>query len=173
MIVVQSARSAATWSTARRFRKSITGRCSGAWPSGPHRSTAPSAFEYLAHAYRTLMSGRPGPVVRAAGHAHRARRVFGRTARRRRGRHPILPRWRARVGAARAVRPLVLVGGSRWTGKPAAALRAPENSGLPVACAFRHQGIYSTTVIRNTQVTSVSASIPNSPRACGMRTCCW
>ena len=42
-----------------------------------------------------------------------------------------------------AERPLVLVGGSRWDAAACAALRAlAERTGLPVACAFRHQDLF-------------------------------
>ncbi len=101
--------------------------------------------EYVAHAYRVAMGGRPGPVVLALpedmlgarGDVADPPRVdplpIGPTA--------------AQVAAvrsalARALRPLVLVGGSRWDAAACASLRTlAERTGLPVACAFRHQDL--------------------------------
>jgi acetolactate synthase-1/2/3 large subunit len=102
--------------------------------------------EYLAHAYRTALSGRPGPVVLAlpedmlTAHAE----------------CPDVPRVEAiaaapdvrQVSAARALlarakRPLVIVGGSRWDLPSCATLRQfAEGAQLPVACAFRHQDLF-------------------------------
>jgi acetolactate synthase-1/2/3 large subunit len=102
--------------------------------------------EYLAHAFRVALSGRPGPVVLAlpedvlAGNADvadaprvdpiaiapTAAQVADIAARLRDARHPLL-----------------LVGGSRWDRESCLALRAfVEKSGLPVACAFRHQDLF-------------------------------
>jgi acetolactate synthase I/II/III large subunit len=107
--------------------------------------------EYLAHAYRIAMSGRPGPVVLAlpedmltanaacsdvarvdaiaaspdAGHVAAARDML-----------------------ARAARPLVIVGGSRWDADACAALRRfAANADLPVACAFRSQDLIDNRVV--------------------------
>jgi acetolactate synthase I/II/III large subunit len=102
--------------------------------------------EYLAHAYRTAMSGRPGPVVLALPEDMLTARAECAD----------VPRVEAVVTApdpatvasarallARAARPLVIVGGSRWNGDACAALlRFAEGSGLPVACAFRHQDLF-------------------------------
>jgi acetolactate synthase-1/2/3 large subunit len=102
--------------------------------------------EYVAHAFRTAMSGRPGPVVLAlpedmltaradvadapyveAVAAAPARDAVAEIERRLRD----------------AQRPLVIVGGSRWDDAARAALREfAETSGLPVACAFRHQDLF-------------------------------
>jgi len=99
--------------------------------------------EYVAHAFRIAMSGRPGPVVLAlpedmlmsTAQVTDAPRV-----------DPVetapLP---ADVAAAHALlataeRPLVIAGGSRWTPAARAALaRFAHASDLPVACAFRRQ----------------------------------
>ncbi len=102
--------------------------------------------EYLAHAYRIAMSGRPGPVVlalpedmlTAKAECADVARVDAVAA---------APDVR-QVAAAhamlvQAVRPLVIVGGSRWDRDACARLRHfAESSGLPVACAFRHQDIF-------------------------------
>ena len=102
--------------------------------------------EYLAHAYRIAMSGRPGPVVLALPEdmlTARAECVD-------------VPRIDPAITApdpgqvsavrdllARAARPLVLVGGSRWSADACTALRRfVDDSGLPVACAFRHQDLF-------------------------------
>ena len=102
--------------------------------------------EYVAHAFRIAMSGRPGPVVLAlpedmltaradvadapyieAVAAAPAREAVAEVERRLRD----------------AKRPLVIVGGSRWDAAARAALqRFAEASGLPIACAFRHQDLF-------------------------------
>jgi acetolactate synthase-1/2/3 large subunit len=102
--------------------------------------------EYLAHAYRVAMSGRPGPVVLALPEDMLTSRAVCADA--------------ARVDAivaapdagqvesardmlARAARPLVIVGGSRWDSEACAALRQfAEAAELPVACAFRSQDLF-------------------------------
>jgi len=102
--------------------------------------------EYVARAYRTAMSGRPGPVVLAlpedmlAGHAEctDAARVEPITA------APDGAQMKeARDLLAAARRPLVLVGGSRWDADACRSLQKfAEGSGLPVGCAFRHQDLF-------------------------------
>ncbi len=102
--------------------------------------------EYLAHAYRTALSGRPGPVVLALPEDMLTARAECRD----------VPRVEAIAAApdsgqvsaacallARATRPLVIVGGSRWDLSSCAALRLfAERAQLPVACAFRHQDLF-------------------------------
>ena len=101
--------------------------------------------EYVAHAYRVAMGGRPGPVVLALpedmlvarADVHDAPRVEA---------IPLAPTadqvTAVRGALARAERPLVLVGGSRWDAAACASLRGfAERTGLPVACAFRHQDL--------------------------------
>jgi acetolactate synthase-1/2/3 large subunit len=102
--------------------------------------------EYVAHAYRTAMSGRPGPVVlalpedvltaaaacadapqvsavAAAPDAHDVAQV-----------HALLANARA---------PLVMVGGSRWDADACRALVGwAEANALPVAAAFRRQDLF-------------------------------
>ena len=102
--------------------------------------------EYVAHAYRAAMSGRPGPVVLAlpedvlvaTADCADAPYVDGVAA---------APAREAVAEAERllreAKRPLVLVGGSRWSRAACDALtRFAEEAGLPVACAFRHQDLF-------------------------------
>jgi len=102
--------------------------------------------EYLAHAYRVAMSGRPGPVVLALPEDMLTARAVCSDA--------------ARVDAivaapdagqvaeardllARAARPLVIVGGSRWDADACAELRRfAETAVLSVACAFRSQDLF-------------------------------
>ena len=102
--------------------------------------------EYLAHAYRVAMSGRPGPVVLALPEDMLTARAACADA--------------ARVDAvisapdagqvaaacallANAARPLVIAGGSRWDADACAALRRlAENAELPVGCAFRSQDLF-------------------------------
>ena len=102
--------------------------------------------EYVAHAYRTAMSGRPGPVVIALpedmlsagadiGDAPYVEAVAANPS------HKDVEVALTRLRAAQ--RPLVLVGGSRWNDVAREELRRfAEVSGLPVACAFRHQDLF-------------------------------
>jgi len=102
--------------------------------------------EYVAHAFRIALSGRPGPVVLAlpedmlAGEADvaDAPRVDPIA---------IAPTAAQVADVAERLRdarqPLLLVGGSRWDRQGCLALRAfAERSGLAVACAFRHQDLF-------------------------------
>ena len=102
--------------------------------------------EYVAHAYRIAMAGRPGPVVLALPEDMLAARAACADA----------PRVEAlslspdgaQVRDARALLsdaryPLVVVGGSRWDAAACAALRQfAEANALPVACAFRNQHLF-------------------------------
>jgi acetolactate synthase-1/2/3 large subunit len=102
--------------------------------------------EYVAHAYRVAMSGRPGPVVLALPEDMLSSRASVSDA----------PRVEAVAAApdgealsaarrrlATALRPLVLVGGSRWDAGATEALRVfAEVNALPVACAFRSQDLF-------------------------------
>ena len=102
--------------------------------------------EYVAHAYRIALSGRPGPVVLALPEDVLAARadtadvpyVEGVAA------APpadLVANVVERLRGAR--RPLVLVGGSRWDAAARDALRRfAEAAQLPVACAFRHQDLF-------------------------------
>jgi acetolactate synthase-1/2/3 large subunit len=102
--------------------------------------------EYLAHAYRVAMSGRPGPVVLALPEDMLAARAVCADV----GRVDALVAApdadqvaAARAMLARAARPLVIVGGSRWDADACAALRGfAESAELPVACAFRSQDLF-------------------------------
>jgi acetolactate synthase-1/2/3 large subunit len=102
--------------------------------------------EYVARAFRTAMSGRPGPVVLAlpedvlTGTADVADAPFIEPVAAAPATRDVLAAQRL-LQAAR--RPLVLVGGSRWDAAARAALqRFADASGLPVACAFRHQDLF-------------------------------
>jgi len=102
--------------------------------------------EYVAHAYRLAMSGRPGPVVLALPEDMLSSRASCADA----------PRVAAvpaapgpeqlalvRSALANAHAPLVLVGGSRWDASACAALQTfSETHTLPVAAAFRHQDLF-------------------------------
>ncbi len=102
--------------------------------------------EYVAHAYRLAMSGRPGPVVLALPED-----MLTATA------DVALPPRVDAVAAAPGIEaleatqrllagaqaPLVIVGGSRWSTDACAQLRVfAEAHGLPVACAFRSQDLF-------------------------------
>ena len=102
--------------------------------------------EYVARAYRTAMSGRPGPVVLAlpedmltsnAECADAARVDAAPTA----ADHAQVRAAHAMLGTARS--PMLVVGGSRWDEAACAALQTfVERNALPVACAFRHQHLF-------------------------------
>jgi acetolactate synthase-1/2/3 large subunit len=102
--------------------------------------------EYVARAYRTAMSSRPGPVVLALPEDMLATRADAADVDHvdAIGASPS----GADVAAVErllrgARRPLVIVGGSRWTADARAALqRFAEASALPVACAFRQQDLF-------------------------------
>ena len=155
-------------STARRSRRSTTGGCTAASPSGRRRSIAPSAFPNTS---RTPIASRcragPGPSCsrcprtcwRRAPTCADAPRV---DADRRRAATPHVRRRRARAARATRARPLVHrrrqpLGRRR----PCAALRALRRSApdcrSPARSATRTS---STTAIRTTPATSASASIP-------------
>jgi acetolactate synthase I/II/III large subunit len=102
--------------------------------------------EYVAHAYATAMSGRPGPVVLAlpedvlstrADVADPPRALAAAAA-------PALEDVRAAHELlSKAQNPLAIVGGSRWDPDGCLLLqRFAEASGLPVACAFRRQDLF-------------------------------
>ena len=102
--------------------------------------------EYVAHAWRLAMSGRPGPVVLAlpedvlsgtAAVADAPRAIPTPAA----ADPTQVAEVRARLAAARS--PLVLVGGSRWDNDACADLAEfARRWSLPVACAFRRQDLY-------------------------------
>src|SRR4029077_5581114 len=102
--------------------------------------------EYVSHAYRLAMSGRPGPVVLALpedmlstrAEAQDAPRVEPLSA----APDPALVAAAASKPAA-ARRPLVIVGGSRWDPAACDSLRTmAEALALPIACAFRNQDLF-------------------------------
>jgi len=102
--------------------------------------------EYVAHAYRIAMAGRPGPVVLALPEDMLSARATCADAPRV---EPVtaapdaaqVASVRALLGAAH--RPLVLAGGSRWDAAACTALRElAEANALPVACAFRSQDLF-------------------------------
>ncbi|MEO8849453.1 MAG: thiamine pyrophosphate-dependent enzyme, partial [Casimicrobiaceae bacterium] len=102
--------------------------------------------EYVARAYRTAMSGRPGPVVLALPEDMlNARADCADIARIEPAAASVDPRSLAAVrdllAAARA--PFVIVGGSRWDAHACRLLRDfVERWNLPVGCAFRHQDLF-------------------------------
>jgi acetolactate synthase-1/2/3 large subunit len=102
--------------------------------------------EYVAHAYRIALSGRPGPVVLALPEDMLTARAECRDVPRVEGiaaAPDAAQATAARALLARAERPLVIVGGSRWDAQACALLRRfAESADLPVACAFRHQDLF-------------------------------
>lgn len=102
--------------------------------------------EYVAHAYRLALSGRPGPVVLAlpedmlatAAAVPDAPRVHAVPAGPETGALAL-----AHSVLSDARTPLVIVGGSRWDASACAELRQfAEANNLPIACAFRGQDLF-------------------------------
>ena len=101
--------------------------------------------EYLSRAFVTAMSGRPGPVVLALPEDVLAARAVAADVPR------AMPVASAPADAdvravhallANAVRPLLLIGGSRWDADACATLaELASRDALPVACAFRRQDL--------------------------------
>jgi len=102
--------------------------------------------EYVAHAWRTAISGRPGPVVLAlpedmltskavCADPPRVETVISAPA------PSSVAAAHALLAGARS--PLVVVGGSRWDRASCDALaQFAQASGLPIAAAFRHQDLF-------------------------------
>ncbi|QEZ46945.1 thiamine pyrophosphate-binding protein [Cupriavidus oxalaticus] len=102
--------------------------------------------EYIARAYQTATSGRPGPVVLALPEDMLAQTAVVPQLR---GYERVLS-WPGDPAMARleqmlaaAGRPFVLAGGSGWTPQACADLQAfAERFALPVGCAFRGQDLF-------------------------------
>jgi acetolactate synthase I/II/III large subunit len=102
--------------------------------------------EYVGRAFHTAISGRPGPVVLAlpedmltqgaeAPAAPRAQRTAASPA------PGQIERLRALL--ERAQKPIVILGGTGWTGEACASFRRfAEGWQLPVTCAFRYQDLF-------------------------------
>ena len=101
--------------------------------------------EYVAHAYRLAMSGRPGPVVLALPEDVLTARADVADA-------PYVEAVAAAPSPADlatvqallrdAQRPFVIVGGSRWNDAARAALaRFAATTGIPIGTSFRHQDL--------------------------------
>lgn len=102
--------------------------------------------EYVARAWRLALSGRPGPVVLAlpedmlTAHARCADAPRVEAVPAAPGPDAIAALQRR---LATAERPLVLVGGARWSAAACDALRVfAESTGMPVACGFRSQDLF-------------------------------
>ncbi|MEP7061978.1 MAG: thiamine pyrophosphate-binding protein [Betaproteobacteria bacterium] len=102
--------------------------------------------EYVAHAYRTAMSGRPGPVVLALPEDMLVTRAdCAIVPRIEPAAASVDPRYLAGVrellAGARA--PMVIAGGSRWDARACAGLHDfVTRWNLPIGCAFRHQDLF-------------------------------
>ncbi len=102
--------------------------------------------EYVAHAFRVALSGRPGPVVLALPEDVLSAKavvadvgaVSPTVA------YPGVSQMNElRAMLASAQRPLIIAGGSGWTATACADLRHfAEVNALPVACAFRNQDVF-------------------------------
>jgi acetolactate synthase I/II/III large subunit len=105
--------------------------------------------EYMAHAFQTATSGRPGPVVLALPEdmlSANARVVDARAYAPVQS-HPSVEQVRRTSELlAKASRPFVIVGGHGWSRTAAKALREyVEAMGLPVGCAFRFQDTFDNS----------------------------
>jgi acetolactate synthase-1/2/3 large subunit len=102
--------------------------------------------EYVAHAYRTAMSGRPGPVVLALPEdmlASPAACVDADRVEAVAAAPDLALVAESAALLARARRPLLLVGGSRWDADACEVLRGvAEAYAVPVACGFRNQDLF-------------------------------
>jgi acetolactate synthase I/II/III large subunit len=102
--------------------------------------------EYVAHAFRVALSGRPGPVVLAlpedmlasSADVADASRVAVAAV------HPSASQMDEVAAFLRsATHPLVLAGGSGWSADACVDLaRFAQTHALPVACAFRNQDVF-------------------------------
>ncbi len=102
--------------------------------------------EYVAHAYRLAMSGRPGPVVLALPEDMLSARAKCTDAPAvtavSSGSDPAVLD-EVRQALAAATRPVVIAGGSRWDRDACDQLRSfAEHVGMPVGCAFRQQQLF-------------------------------
>jgi acetolactate synthase-1/2/3 large subunit len=102
--------------------------------------------EYVAHAFQTATSGRPGPVVLALPEDMLAQKAtVADTAGFRPVRASPSPTdlQKLRELLAGASRPLVILGGSGWTPRACDDIRGfALGNALPVACAFRFQDLF-------------------------------
>ena len=143
------------------------------------RSTGRNAFPNTSRTHiERAMGGRPGPVVLALarGHAGRAR---GRADAPRVEALPIAPtagqlagrpRMRSRAPSARCC------SSAAAAGTPPRARRCAtlaERTGLPVACAFRHQDLFDNRASELRRRRRYRHQSRSSPRACATPTCCW
>ena len=102
--------------------------------------------EFVSRAYRTAVSGRPGPVVLALPEDM----LYDQIAVPRAPRVVRTPRFQPspdelegfRERLSRAKRPMIMAGGGGWTAKGIAALETfAQNQGLPVTVSLRAQGL--------------------------------
>ncbi|MGF1660840.1 MAG: thiamine pyrophosphate-binding protein [Rubrimonas sp.] len=102
--------------------------------------------EILSHAFHVAMSGRPGPVVLALPEDMLRESADAAPAPRVEVAEPAptpqaMARFAELLRAAR--RPVLILGGSRWTSEAAeAARRLAEDWGLPTGCSFRRQHLF-------------------------------
>jgi acetolactate synthase-1/2/3 large subunit len=108
--------------------------------------------ELVGRAYRTALSGRPGPVVLGLPEdmlSEPTTAVPGAPARGSQGSPAARDLEVLRDLLAAATRPLVLLGGSGWTAEACADLRRfVDANDLPVACAFRFQDLFDNRAER-------------------------
>ncbi len=101
--------------------------------------------EYLARAFQVATSGRQGPVVLALPEDMLVRQAAVADTRRYQGVQAAPARTQVdqlRAMLAQAKRPMLLLGGSGWTGAACADIvRFAEANALPVACEFRYQDL--------------------------------
>jgi acetolactate synthase-1/2/3 large subunit len=102
--------------------------------------------EILSHAWHVAMSGRPGPVVLALPEDMLRETADAAPGPRVSAAAPApaaADAARAAAMLAEADRPMLILGGSRWTAEDAAAAEKFAAAwGLPVACSFRRQQLF-------------------------------
>ena len=134
---------ASTRRSARPFRRSTSGGCSGRWRSGSRRSTARTASRSTSRERsRPPAPGRPGPVVLALPEDMLASDTEWRTHSRSTSCSLIRARSRSRVMRAllaHAERPFVLVGGAAGRRGRRGDADFLEANALPAGAAFRRQ----------------------------------
>jgi acetolactate synthase I/II/III large subunit len=105
--------------------------------------------EYMAHAFQTATSGRPGPVVLALPEDMLSANATVAEARAYspvRASPSAVQMARVHEMIAKAERPFIIVGGHGWTRESARQLREfVEANHLPVGCAFRFQDTFDNS----------------------------
>ena len=137
--------SAATWSSAKRFRKWTTGVCTANVEMGGADRSCGSTSELVSHAFHIAVSGRPGPVVLALPEDMLASQAVVADVKpyKRVKPHPgVGDMHELRDMLAQSHKPLVILGGGDWSAQACNDIRAfIEANNLPAGCSFRRQDL--------------------------------